>query len=173
MIRLAAAADLDAVCAIYREILAREKTGMRYTQWIEGLYPTRETAERGLREGTLYVLEEGGAVAASVILNGRQPAEYREIPWLYPAGEGGVLVIHTLCVSPDWAGRGLATRLADFAAGVALGSGRRVIRLDTNVKNTPAQRLYLGQGYRLAGRHHALHEGVLDTELLYLGRKLS
>ena len=67
MIRLAAAADLDAVCAIYREILAREKTGMRYTQWIEGLYPTRETAERGLREGTLYVLEEGGAVAASVM----------------------------------------------------------------------------------------------------------
>ena len=172
MIRRAAAADLDAICAIYSEIFAHERETERFTQWIEGVYPTRETAGRGIDAGTMYVLEESGAVRASVILNSFQPAEYYEIPWLYPVADEDVLVIHTLCVSPGFAGRGTGTRMVDFAAGVALGGGKRVIRLDTNAKNLPAQRFYLKNGYRLSGSHHALHEGVLDTELVYMERKL-
>ena len=46
MIRRAAAADLDAICAIYSEIFAHERETERFTQWIEGVYPTRETAGR-------------------------------------------------------------------------------------------------------------------------------
>ena len=172
MIRLASAADIDAICALYGEIFAHERETECFTQWVEGLYPTRETAERGVSAGTMYVLEEGGRAAASMILNSFQPEEYYEIPWLYPAGDSEVLVIHTLCVSPAASGRGLGTRMADFAVGFAHGRGMGVIRLDTNVKNTPAQRLYLKNGWRLAGRHHSLHEGVLDTELVYLERRL-
>ena len=107
----------------------------------------------------MYVLEEGGEVLASVILNSFQPAEYAEIPWLYPAEGKEALVIHTLCVSPRAAGRGLATKLIEFACGFAYGRGAKVIRLDTNAKNAPARRLYLRNGWRLAGSHHALHEG--------------
>ena len=173
MIRLAAAADLDAVCAIYREILAREKTGMRYTQWIEGLYPTRETAERGLREGALYVLEEGGAVAASVILNGRQPAEYREIPWLYPAGEGEVLVIHTLCIHPDAAGGGWGRRFVAFAEGLAAGRGCRAMRLDTYEGNAPAAAFYPKLGYRLAGETEFFFEGFRRETLICFEKALT
>ena len=172
MIRRAAAADIDAVYGIYSEILKNEREGVCYTQWREGLYPTRETAERAVAAGTMYVLEDGGEILASVILNSHQPVEYYEIPWLYPASDEDVLVIHTLCVAPGAAGRGVATRMVDFATGFALGGGKHVIRLDTNVKNSPARSLYEKHGYRLAGTHHSLHEGVLDTELVYMERKM-
>ena len=172
MIRLAAAADIEDIYAGYLEIFAHEREDGCFTQWIEGVYPTRETAERGVAAGTMYVLEENGRILASMILNSYQPGEYYEIPWLYPAADEKVLVIHTLCVSPAVAGRGLGSRMVDFAAGVAYGRGMEVIRLDTNIKNEPAQRFYLKHGYRLAGSHHSLHEGVLDTELVYMERKL-
>ena len=172
MIRHATAADLDAVCAIYKEIFDKERSGECYTQWIEGVYPTPETAARGVAAGTMFVLEEGGEVLASMILNSHQAAEYYEIPWLYGASDEDVLVIHTLVVSPRAAGRGVGTRMVDFATGFAMGRGCAVIRLDTNAKNTPAQRFYDRCGYRLVGNHHAIHEGVLDTELVYLERKL-
>ena len=48
----------------------------------------------------------------------------------------------------------------------------RVIQLDTNAQNLAAQRLCLKNGFRLAGSRRCLHEGVLDTELVYLERKL-
>ena len=107
-----------------------------------------------------------------MILNSRQAAEYREMPWLYPAADDEVLVIHTLCVPPSMAGCGLGTRMVDFATGFALGRGMSVLRLDTNLYNLPAQRLYLKNGFRIAGNRHCVHEGVLETDILYLERKL-
>ena len=103
-----------------------------------------------------------------MILNSHQPAEYYDIPWVYDASDEEVMVIHTLCVPPSMSGRGLGTLMVGFATGFALGAGKRVMRLDTNIQNLPAQRLYQKLGYRLAGSHHSLHEGVLDTTLVYL-----
>lgn len=172
MIRPATVRDIDAIDAGYTELLLHEREQGTNSHWELGVYPTRATAERAVADGTMYVLEREGEVCASMILNSYQAPEYREIPWLYPAEDAEVLVIHTLCVPPSGAGRGLGTRMVDFASGCALGRGMRVIRLDTNAQNLPAQRLYLKNGFRLAGSRRCLHEGVLDTELVYLERKL-
>lgn len=172
MIRKATAADVGAIEASYTELLLHEQEHGSSSQWVLGVYPTRETAERAVQAGTMYVMEEGGRLCASVILNSYQAPEYREIPWAYPAEDGEVLVIHTLCVPPGMAGRGIGTRMVDFATGFALGRGMRVLRLDTNIKNIPAQRLYIKNGCRIAGSRRCLHEGVLDTELVYLEREL-
>lgn len=172
MIRPATVRDIDAIDAGYTELLLHEREQGTNSHWELGVYPTRATAERAVADGTMYVLEREGRVRASMILNSRQAPEYRDIPWLYPAREAEVLVIHTLCVPPSEAGRGLGTRMVAFAADFARRQGRRVIRLDTNAQNLPAQRLYLKNGFRLAGSRRCLHEGVLDTELVYLERKL-
>lgn len=172
MIRAATAADIDAIEASYTELLLHEQEHGSNSQWVLGVYPTRATAERAVGAGTMYVLEEGGRLCASVILNSYQAPEYREVPWLYPAEDERVLVIHTLCVPPTMAGHGFGTRMVDFASGFAFGRGMEVLRLDTNIKNLPAQRLYLKNGCRIAGSRRCLHEGVLDTELVYLERKL-
>ena len=168
MIRRATAADIDAITASYDELFEHERIHGSNTQWIQGLYPTRETAARGVERGEMYVYYKDGQLAASMILNSHQAAEYYEIPWQYEALDDEVLVIHTLCVPPSMAGKGLGTLMVGFATGYAIAAGKRLIRLDTNAKNLPAQQLYRKLGYRLAGSHHALHEGALDTELVYM-----
>lgn len=168
MIRKATASDVDAIVESYSALFEHERIHGSTTQWREGLYPTRATAEGGVGRGEMYVYYLGGKLAASMIVNSHQAAEYYEIPWLYPAADSEVLVIHTLCVPPDMAGRGLGTLMVGFATGLAIGQGKCVMRLDTNAKNIPAQKLYQKLGYRLAGSHHALHEGALDTELVYM-----
>ena len=168
MIRKATAADIDAIEASYNELFEHERRNGSLTQWIQGLYPTRATAEGGVERGEMYVYYIDDKLAASMILNSHQPAEYYDIPWVYVASDEEVMVIHTLCVPPSMSGRGLGTLMVGFATGFALGAGKRVMRLDTNIQNLPAQRLYQKLGYRLAGSHHSLHEGVLDTTLVYL-----
>lgn len=172
MIRPASAQDIAAIDAAYTELLLHEREHGTNSHWELGVYPTRATAERAVAAGTMYVLEEEGQLRASMILNSYQAPEYRRVPWLYPAEDGEVLVIHTLCVPPSQARRGLGARMVAFAADYARRNSKCVIRLDTNAENRPAQALYLNNGFRLSGRLHCLHEGVLDTELVYLERKL-
>ena len=62
MIRKATAADLDRAEAIYHEILDHQAATVNYTNWIKGVYPTREDARRALEAGTFFVMEEDGQV---------------------------------------------------------------------------------------------------------------
>ena len=80
MIRLATAADLPAVEAIYDAILTQEENGTVYTNWQRGKYPTLDTARQVLDTGTLYVGEENGSLWGVVNLNGIQLPEYDQIP---------------------------------------------------------------------------------------------
>lgn len=109
MIRLATEQDLPLVGSIYEEILAEEeKRPASFTNWQRGKYPTVEHARAALEAGTLYVAEEDGEVYGCVNLNGEQLAEYAALNWSVPADPEDVMVIHTLCISPRWAGRGKA-----------------------------------------------------------------
>ena len=152
MIRLASAADLPRIAAIYDAILTREETtGPVYTNWQRGKYPTAGTARQALAAGTLYVGEDGGFLWGAVNLNGVQLPEYAAIPWSIPAPPEGVAVIHTLCIHPDAAGQGRARQMAAFCEAEARRQGKTVMRLDTWEGNLPANRLYPSLGYRFAG----------------------
>ena len=61
------------------------------------------------------------------------------------------MVIHTLAVSPRFAGRGKARELVAFCEEEARRQGRRVIRLDTYEGNVPANAMYPRLGYTFAG----------------------
>ena len=153
MIRLAVPSDLDAVAAIYEEILAEEEQrGVSFTNWQRDKYPTRRHAQAALEAGSLYVAEEAGDLGACFILNREQLPEYAGIPWTIPAPPERVAVIHTLCVSPRWAGRGKAREIAAFCEEEGRRMGACVIRLDTYVGNIPANAMYPRLGYTLAGK---------------------
>ena len=153
MIRLATAADLEAVSAIYEAILDREAaTGVIYTNWQKGKYPTADTARSILEAGTLYVGEsEDGVIWGSMNLNGIQLPEYDKIPWTIPASPEQVAVIHTLTIHPDRKGGGLARKMVAFAEEAARGQGKTVMRFDTWEGNQPANHLYPRLGYHFAG----------------------
>ena len=166
MIRPARDADLDPIARIYDEILDLEDARpVSYTNWQRGRYPTRDTARQALEEGTLWVLEEEGAVCGCVNLNGEQLPEYANIPWQYAAQDNEVGVIHTLVIHPAWSGKGKARELVAFCEEHCRQQGKRVIRLDTYVNNQPANSMYPRLGYRFAGTSHFLFQGFLPEDL--------
>ena len=172
MIRKGTAADLDRAEAIYHAILDYQAAHTNYTNWVKGLYPTRDTARKAVEAGTFFVLEEAGQVVATANLNQIQPPEYAKIPWSLPARPEEVLVIHTLCVPPDQAGKGYGRAFVAFAEDYGRRLRCRVIRLDTYEGNQPAAAMYRKLGYRAAGITFFHFEGVIDENLLCFEKAL-
>ena len=98
LVRKAVPADIPAVTAIYGALLDREERGELSTGWTRGVYPTEQTALDALAAGTLYVLEDGGRVAAAAKLDQNQMAQYSQCTWRHDAPPEQVLVLHTLVV---------------------------------------------------------------------------
>ncbi len=149
-IRKAAHGDLDGIEAAYFEHFTYEKAHIAYTVFQEGVYPTRETAEKALRQKALYVYEEGGVIAGSMILDDRQPEEYKSIVWQSGAADKNVCVLHLLMVRPCMAGKGIGTALVLHALEMARKRSCTALRLDTGAQNIPAVSLYRSLGFQLA-----------------------
>ena len=173
MIRLATEQDLPLVGSIYEEILAEEeKRPASFTNWQRGKYPTVEHARAALEAGTLYVAEEDGEVYGCVNLNGEQLAEYAALNWSVPADPEDVMVIHTLCISPRWAGRGKAREFVAFCEEEARRKGKKVMRLDTYEGNLPANTMYPKLGYTFVGGTEFFFQGFIREILNCYDKKL-
>lgn len=151
MIRKAVLQDIDEAEKCYVELLLHEQEHGAYTAWELGVYPTRETAEKGIADGNLYVMERDGEICASIIADQVQPAEYDNIKWKYGAKPDEVFVVHLLCVRPSKAGCGIGRDMVLFAIEEGKKRGCRTVRLDTGEQNKPAVGLYKKLGFELAG----------------------
>lgn len=166
MIRQARPEDLDAVEALYGAVQDVEAArGFCYTKWRRGFYPTRETAQRAMEAGELYIDVEEGCVLAAVVVNGRQSPEYAQCPWKFPAEAAEVGVLHTLCVHPKAQRQGRAGALVRYAEQLCREQGKRVMRLDTRVGNLPGRRLYPALGFREAGQ---VQIPLTETDLAWM-----
>ena len=174
MIRLATAADIPAVAAIYEAILDQEAaSGINYTNWQKGKYPTIDTAKGILEAGTLYVgADEDGTIWGSMNLNAIQLPEYVEINWTIPASDDQVAVIHTLTIDPARKGHGLARKMITFAEDTARAQGKTVMRFDTWEGNKPANHLYPAMGYHYAGSTGFFFMGYTHSTLNLYEKKL-
>lgn len=169
MIRKALLQDIDQVEKGYTELLLHEREHGAYTVWELGVYPTRETAEKGFETGSLYVMERDGEILASIIANQIQPEEYGHIDWKYPARQDEVLVIHLLCVRPSKAGGGIGRAMVEFAIEEGKRQSCRVVRLDTGKQNKPAVHLYTKIGFQLAASSPMAIGGIIahDDHLFF------
>ena len=130
-IRVATAADVPAIAEIvdqaYRHYIAR--IGKPPGPMLDD-YPAR------VSEGVVWVVEEGAATAAIIVL--------------LPAPN--YLLLDNIAVSPARQGLGLGRRLLAFAEDEALRRGYREIRLYTHQTMVENQRLYASIGYEETGR---------------------
>ena len=150
MIRPADLGDIPAISAIYERIHDREEAGLTTIGWIRGVYPTEQTAREALAAGDLFVREEEGRILASARINKIQVPEYALVPWEHAATEDRVMVLHTLCVDPAEAGKGIGREFVAFYETYARSQGCPYLRMDTNRRNAAARAMYKKLGYREA-----------------------
>lgn len=172
MIRLAKEEDIPQITGIYDRILDRQEKGGPSTGWQRGVYPTADTAREALALGELYVLEEDGVITAAARINQEQVDVYAQCPWKYTAPPDRVLVLHTLVVDPEAAGRGCGTRFVHFYEALAQEKGCPCLRMDTNEINASARGLYRRLGYREAAILPCTFNGISGVNLVCLEKHL-
>lgn len=149
MIRKAVLDDIEWIEDTYNEHFIHEIEHGAFTVFKKGIYPTRKDAEKAINDGTLYVYEENGNIAGSIIVDSVQPGEYKQIRWGKTLRSDEVMVIHLLLVRPSMAGKGVASSLVKYAAELAKNHSCKALRLDTGGQNIPAVSLYKKLGFQV------------------------
>ena len=173
MIRKALESDIPAVAAIYDKPHTEEEAGRVTIGWIRGVYPTEDTAWQALSRGDLFVQEDGGAIVGAAIINQTQVDAYYGGPWRYAAEDNEVMVLHTLVIDPDAAGRGFGKQFVAFYEDYAIQNGCKVLRMDTNSRNLRARAMYAKLGYREAGIVPCVFNGIAGVGLVLLEKMLN
>lgn len=168
MIRRAVQADLDGVSEIYEHIHQQEQQKKICVGWVPGVYPTKATAREALGRGDLFVYVEQDKILAAAVINQVQVEGYAEGNWAYQAPDEEVMVIHTLVVDPCAAARGIGREFIAFYETYAREAGCKVLRLDTNEKNTVARRFYAKLGYSEADVIPCDFNGIPNIRLVLL-----
>lgn len=172
-IRKAQKADIDSIAQIYERIHDGEEQGLSTIGWIRNVYPTAKTAEDALNRGDLFVMTDGEKVAAAAIINQIQVEEYKNAAWKHDASEREIMVLHGLAVDPLEKGRGCGRKFVAFYEDYALQHGCPVLRMDTNMTNARARRLYQFLGYEEVGVIDCVFNGIPNVHLVCLEKYLA
>lgn len=172
MIRKATRADLNHIVRIYDEIHTAEEEGKCTTGWIREIYPVRETAEKALEREDLFVLEDGGRILGTALINQIQVDVYHGAPWKHNVPEDQVCVLHTLVISPDAAGKGYGTAFVRFYEEYAAEHGWPELRIDTNAGNQAARKMYRRLGYQEISVVPTVFNGIPEVDLVLLEKHL-
>ena len=170
--RKATEADISAIAAVYDRVHTAEEQGELTVGWVRGVYPTADTAREALSRDDLFVAEEAGAVVATAIINHLQPDCYREGIWQHSAPEDRVMVLHTLAVDPSFSKRGFGSAFVAFYEQYAEEHGCPFLRMDTQIINLAARRLYKKLGYAQIGIVPCVYNGLDDVQIVLLEKKL-
>ena len=171
-VRKAQKADIDSIEKIYDRIHDGEEQGLTTIGWIRGVYPTRKTAEAALERGDLFVMVDNGKIVAVAMINQIQVAEYKDAAWKHDAEDNEVMVLHCLVVDPLESGKGYGRAFVAYYEDYAKRHGCPALRMDTNVKNARARKLYSTLGYEEVGIVQCVFNGIPDVHLVCLEKYL-
>ena len=172
MIRKATESDIPAVAEIYAHILANEDPAKPATGWLKGIYPVEATARAALGRDDLFVCIEDGKVVASAIINRTQVDVYADCKWSLECEDDEVMVLHTLTVEPDCAGRGIGRKFVAFYEDYAREHNCKALRIDTNAVNITARGLYSKLGYTEVGIVPCVFNGIPNVMLVCMEKLL-
>lgn len=140
--------DLDELEKLYDDLNDHLAKGINYPGWRKGIYPTRQDAVKGIKNGNLYVAKYSGEIAGSIILSHVPESAYYQAKWQIESDYSDVFVVYTFAVHPDYLKCGVGKALMDFAEEQAVKSNVKSIRLDVYEGNMPAIRLYEKCGFK-------------------------
>jgi ribosomal protein S18 acetylase RimI-like enzyme len=139
--------DIPEIMSLISAAVKKMIAGGLY-QWDEN-YPNMDIITEDISAGSLFKISDKERIAGVVVLNQQYFPQYNDLKW---EDEGGkFLIVHRLCVHPDYQGQGYSQKLMRFAEKHAKKSGYSSIRLDTYTSNKRALALYDSLNYRRVG----------------------
>jgi ribosomal protein S18 acetylase RimI-like enzyme len=166
-VQQAALSDYRSILAFYDDVIDRTPEIGRHAWWQKGKHPTAEGVRAYIEEGSMYLCQDDGAIIAVMALTPYQGEDYHPVKWLRDLADDEVAVIHILAVCPDRQGAGVGEQMVREAVRIAEEQGKKSLRLDTLLSNTPAQRLYERLGFVCRGRQHLMAENTGWTDFLF------
>lgn len=170
--RKATTADLGALTALYDHVFTAEEAGLTTVGWKRGIYPTLQTLEDALNRNDLFVEEADGTLVGAAVFNKLQSDYYAPAPWQVDARPDEVMVMHTFAIDPAARRRGYARAMLAFYERHAREAGCRVLRIDTNERNSGALALYASVGFQCIAVHPHRFEGLPEIRLQLLEKVL-
>lgn len=171
-LRKAEKKDINRIEEIYENIHNEEEKGITTIGWIRNIYPTRKTAEEALIRNDLFVLEDENKIVAVAVINQIQVDEYKYANWKHNAKENEIMVLHGLAVDPYQKGKGYGSAFVGFYESYAKEHDCKALRMDTNVRNKKARRLYQRLGYEEIGIVDCVFNGIPNVQLVCLEKHL-
>lgn len=172
-IRRAVFSDFEQAVRLYDSVTLHLENNINYPGWTHKVYPSANTVEKGLKEGSLFVCESeedssDARIVGAFLLNTDPDGDYSVGDWSVELSEGEYTIIHALAVSPDFHGNGIGKSMVKFCLDYSKNNGYKGLRLDAVPGNTPARRMYEGLGFRFAGeRDLKREERGIPTFALY------
>lgn len=146
-VRKATKDDVIQIFAFVQKAVAR-MIEQGIPQWDE-IYPIVDDFAEDAEKNHLYVAEVEGKAAACFTLNKDCDEEYKNGEWTYTGPD--FLVIHRLCVNPEFQNRGVGSKVCLEIEKVALAAGMKSLKLDCFTQNPYSQKMYNKLGYKTVG----------------------
>lgn len=146
-VRKATKDDVNQIFAFVQKAVAR-MIEQGIPQWDE-IYPTVDDFAEDAEKNQLYVAEIDGKPAACFTLSQECDDAYADGDWSY--GGPDFLVIHRLCVNPEFQNQGVGTKVCLEIEKIALAAGMKSLKLDCFTLNPYSQKMYNKLGYKTVG----------------------
>jgi len=140
--------DIDELEQLYNDLNDHLAKGVNYPGWIKDIYPVRQDAIDGVKNGNLYISKHNGKIIGTVILNHEPEPAYHGAKWQFESDYSDVYVIHTFAVHPEFLKCGVGKAIMDFSIEQSIKLKAKSIRLDVYEGNLPAIRLYEKCGFK-------------------------
>lgn len=139
--------DLKSVIVLYKSVTQNMIENGLF-QWDEH-YPNEELISYDVQNSKLYIGKNDDKIACAFVLNNFYDDEYKNGEWINKSEP--YLVLHRLCVSPNFQHKGMGNKALTFAEELCRKNNCRSLRLDTFTENAVAVRLYKSNGYKIVG----------------------
>ena len=139
--------DIDELEELYSSTIDFFSQHINYPGWKKGIYPSRETATEGVKEGNLYVVRSGNRIVGTAILRHKPEVAYFQAEWHVNLDYSDVFVVYTFAVHPSFMKKGVGKSLMNFIVDYSQKEKAKAIRLDVYQNNAPAISLYKSCGF--------------------------
>jgi ribosomal protein S18 acetylase RimI-like enzyme len=136
--------QLNAITALYRAC-GKKMVEQDFDNWGD-FYPPVALIQEDIESEVLFCLLEEDRLLGVIVLDEKQPEQYKSVQWQYPVATS--LVVHRLAVAVEAQKKGYAKKLMKFAEEYALKNAYSTIRLDAYSINEGLLKFYRALGYQ-------------------------